>query len=140
MRHEDKAQMSKWILWGIVGFIALIGGMAGYPIYNVWERGLMGEAQLKQANWNRQIKIREAEATEEAATHLANAEVKRAEGVAKANAIIGQSLKDNEAYLRWLWIEGTKENQGKTVIYVPTEANLPILEASRLSRDKADKK
>lgn len=146
MAHEDAQrakgkQQRNLILWGSIGLIGLILIiMAGWPVYNVWERGQMGAAQLKQAQWNRQIKVLEAEAAEEAAGHLAKAEIKRAEGVAKANAIIGQSLKDNEAYLRWLWIEGTKENQGKTVIYIPTEANLPILEASRLPRDKPDKK
>jgi len=44
---------------------------------------------------------------------------------------IGNSLKDNEAYLRWLYIEALKEKQGAEVIYVPTEAGLPILEAGK---------
>jgi regulator of protease activity HflC (stomatin/prohibitin superfamily) len=118
----------------VVGIVLLIVGLlGGCPLYNVWQKGLSGEAELRQAEWNRQIKIREAQAAEESAKHLATAEVERAKGVAQANQIIGTSLKDNEAYLRWLWIEGTKENQGKTVVYIPTEANLPILEAGRTS-------
>lgn len=64
-------------------------------------------------------------------------EVNRAMGVAKANAIIGDSLKNNESYLRWLYIEGLKEKVGSEVIYVPTEAGLPILEAGhRLIQQK----
>lgn len=56
----------------------------------------------------------------------AEIEVARAEGVAKANEIIAGSI--TEAYLRYRFIEGL--NDGNTeVIYVPTEANLPILEA-----------
>jgi len=51
--------------------------------------------------------------------------------VAKANKIIGDSLKDNESYLRYLWINGLSEKDNNTVIYVPTEANLPILEAGK---------
>lgn len=54
----------------------------------------------------------------------------RAEGVAKANKIIGDSLKGNEAYLRYLWIdklEGSKQQ----VIYVSTETGLPLLEAGK---------
>ncbi len=47
----------------------------------------------------------------ESAKHLADAEVIRAEGVAKANKIIGDSLKDNEGYLRYLWIQGLQTNQ-----------------------------
>lgn len=60
----------------------------------------------------------------------AEIEVAKAEGVAKANQIIGDSLKSNDSYLKYLWIRGLKDTKGQ-VIYVPTEAGLPILEASR---------
>ena len=61
---------------------------------------------------------------------MAQAEVERAKGVAEANEIIGESLKENEAYLRYLWIIGLQDGSSE-VIYIPTEANLPILEATR---------
>lgn len=66
----------------------------------------------------------------DAATLLAGAEVERAKGVAKANQIIGDSLKNNEDYLRYLFVNNL-EHTSNQVIYVPTEANLPILEATR---------
>ncbi|MGD9276296.1 MAG: hypothetical protein PVJ67_03935 [Candidatus Pacearchaeota archaeon] len=47
--------------------------------------------------------------------------------------IIGTSLQNNEAYLRYLWIDNL-QNEHNQVIYVPTETNLPILEASRLNK------
>jgi hypothetical protein len=137
MNKEDYGVAKVILFIALICILLIVLIMGVYPIYAVWAKGLEGEAELKQANWNRQIKIREAEATEESAGHLAKAEIKRAEGVAQANKIIGESLRDNEAYLRWLWVEGTKENQGKTIIYIPTEANLPILEASRLHEPKA---
>lgn len=118
----------------LLGFFLVLGiAMAGCPIYNVWERGLAGEAELRQAEWNRQIKIKEAEAAQQSAQHLAAAEIERAKGVAEANRIIGESLRNNEDYLRYLWIHNLEsaEAKGATIIYVPTEANLPILEASR---------
>ena len=59
----------------------------------------------------------------------AEIEVARAQGVAKSNEIIANSITDN--YLRYKWIEGLQRNQ-QTVVYVPTEANLPIMEAGRL--------
>lgn len=59
----------------------------------------------------------------------AEIEVARAQGVAKSNEIIANSISDN--YLRYKWIEGLQRNQ-QTVVYVPTEANLPIMEAGRL--------
>ena len=60
----------------------------------------------------------------------AEIEVARAQGVAKSNEIIANSITDN--YLRYKWIEGLQRNQ-QTVVYVPTEANLPIMEAGRLN-------
>ena len=102
--------------------------MWGCPTYNVWQKSLAGQAQLKEAEWNRQIQVREAEALKESASHLAEAEKIRATGVAEANKIIGESLKNNDAYLRYLWIQGLHDGSSE-IIYVPTEANLPILEA-----------
>lgn len=119
------------IFIGCVLIIAFIWGiMAAYAKYNVWSSGLAGEAELKQADWNRQIAVREAEAKKESAIALAQAEVERAKGVAQANKIIGDSLKGNEDYLRYLWIDSL-QNTKNQIIYVPTEANLPILEAGR---------
>ena len=59
----------------------------------------------------------------------AEIEVAKAEGVAKSNSIIANSITDN--YLRYKWVEGLQRNEMQ-VIYVPTEANLPIMEAGRL--------
>jgi len=59
----------------------------------------------------------------------AEIEIARAQGVAKSNEIIAASISDH--YLRYKWIEGLQRNE-QTVIYVPTEANLPIMEAGRL--------
>lgn len=131
MENEDKG-MIKFILMivSIVLFILFLG-MAGCPRYNVWSAGMEGKAQLMKATQNRQIKIQEAKAKEESAKYLAQAEVARARGVAKANLIIGESLKNNESYLRYLWIHNLEEGKGHQIIYVPTEANLPILEAGR---------
>lgn len=102
----------------------------GMPMVNVWRQGLAGEAELKRAEFNRQIVVREAEAKKQAASLLADAEIERAKGVAEANRIIGNSLKDNENYLRYLWIHNLEEGSNQ-VIYVPTEAGLPILEAGK---------
>lgn len=99
------------------------------PIITIYRYKKQGEAELAHAEWNRQINVVEAHAKRDSAVLLAESEVIRAEGVAKANAIIGDSLKGNEAYLRYLWIQGLQTNQMQT-IYVPTEAGLPILEAN----------
>ncbi|AGX01834.1 protease [Erwinia phage PhiEaH1] len=113
---------------GVVAFIVL--SMAGCPYYNVWEQGMAGKAALMKATQDRQISVQEAEAKKDSAAALAQAEIIRAGGVAEANKIIGNSLKNNEAYLRYLWVDGLQQTKNQ-VIYVPTEGNLPIMESTR---------
>lgn len=125
----------------VVAVIALLISMIffGYPQYKVWQQRLAGQAELARAEQNRKIAIQEAEAQKESARALAEAEVIRAEGVAKANSIIGESLRGNESYLRYLWIQTLNDNP-QNVIYVPTEAGLPILEAGKRQSCRTDDK
>ena len=122
---------AKGLFVSIVALLLLIlTAMWGIPKYNVWQQRLAGEAALARATQDRQIAVQEAQAKKEAAVMLAAAEIERAKGVAAANKIIGDSLHNNEDYLRYLFVNGL-ENTKNQVIYVPTEANLPILEANR---------
>lgn len=111
----------------------IAGGMWGCPQYNVWQQGLAGQAELRRAEQNRQISIQVAHAKLEAAKFLADAEIERARGVAQANQIIANGLGGPEGYLRYLFIEGLKEaeHKGTSIIYIPTEATIPILEAGK---------
>jgi regulator of protease activity HflC (stomatin/prohibitin superfamily) len=121
---------------GTLVIAAIIGGsLYGCPKYNVYSQRMQGEAELAQANYSKQVQVQDAKAKLESAQSYADAEVIRARGVAKANAIIGDSLKDNDGYLRYLWINklADSESKGGQVIYVPTEAGLPVLEAGRLA-------
>lgn len=124
---------------GSVGFvmilliISMVWGMSFLSAkYSIWYQRQAGLAELARAEGNRAIAVCEAEAAKESAKCFAEAEVIRARGVAEANKIIGDSLKGNESYLRYRWIEGLQTNQMQT-IYVPTEAGLPILEAGKRS-------
>lgn len=119
-----------WLTGSAVVATALASFLYGYPCYKVWQQNMQGKAELARAEHNRKIAISEAEAKRESSKALAEAEVIRARGVAEANRIIGESLKNNEAYLRYLWISSLNENK-QNVIYVPTEAGLPILEAGK---------
>jgi regulator of protease activity HflC (stomatin/prohibitin superfamily) len=132
---NKKAQFEVFFMFliviGIIGAIAFF--MFAVPALKPWWAHKHGQAELAQAEQNRQIAILEARAKHEAATELAQAEIERAKGVAEANRIIGDSLKGNEDYLRYLWIvDVAGGDKQKTVVYVPTEANLPVLEATRL--------
>jgi regulator of protease activity HflC (stomatin/prohibitin superfamily) len=122
------------ILSIILPVLLTIGsGMVGCPIYNVCSAKKAGEAELAQADQDRQIAVAQAHARAESAHFEAEAEITRAQGVARPNEINGKTLQGNEAYLRYLWINGLEENRN-AVIHVPTEGNSPILEASRLPR------
>lgn len=118
---------------GIIATIAAI--MVAYPQYNIYVQRANGQAMLAHAQSSKEVAVAEAKAKMESAHLLAEAEVIRAQGVAKANQIIGESLKNNEAYLKYLWINDLGANPNKTVVYIPTEANLPILESSRHLHD-----
>ena len=113
----------------LVGITA--GGLYGCPQWNVYESELSGQAELKKAEYTRQTAVLESKAKLDSAKNLADAEIERAKGVAQANKIIGDSLKGNEDYLRYLWIDGLQNGKGNEVIYIPTEAGLPILEAGK---------
>lgn len=129
---EESKELWGWI-YRILGIVLILSlsGMWGCPNYSVYQQNLEGEAELARATQNRQIKIQEAAAIKESSKDLAEAEIIRASGVAKANAIIGQSLKDNGEYLHYLFINNLEHTQNQ-IIYIPTEAGLPILESSRL--------
>lgn len=123
------------VIWGTFWAWAVALVVAGlfwaYPNWSVYSQRLSGEGELARADSARQVLVRTATAKRDAAVMEAEAEVNRAHGVAAANKIIGASLTGNEAYLRYLWIQSLDHAAGKTVVYVPTEAQLPILEAGR---------
>ena len=124
------------IIASIIAFITIaVGAFGGIPVYNVWSAQKHGEAELARAEQNRQIVIQEAKAKQESAIMLADAEVIRAEDVAKANQIIGDSLKGNEAYIHWLWVDTLKDTKDQ-IIYIPTEAGVPLMESQRLQLPK----
>lgn len=86
------------------------------------------KAMIEQAKAENEAATLQAEAKVKIAKAEAQAEIERAYGVAKANEIIGESLKGNSEYLKYLMIQGLNSGKGER-IYIPTEAGLPILEA-----------
>lgn len=106
------------------------------PMFARWD----GEADLARAENTKKVQIEDAKGKLEAAKLLAGAEIERAKGVAEANKIIGSSLRENESYLRWLYISNLEkaEHNGAQTIYIPTEAGLPILESNRMKHHKGE--
>lgn len=121
--------MYKDVLKIVIALIALVVGVAwGFPQYKVYTKEMRGRGDLEEARQNRLIMIEEASARLEAEKLNAQAEVERAKGMAEAMAIEGGAL--TPEYIHYLWVRSNQFNE-HTTIYIPTEANLPILEAGR---------
>lgn len=131
--NEPKPLQS--VLAFVVAACFIVGGVIlliwGYQTFRVYSAGQAGKAELAQAEYNRQIIVRQAQAKLDAATLEAEAAVAHAKGVQESNAIIAGGLGGPEGYLRFLYIQMLQDSADKQIIYIPTEAGLPILEASK---------
>jgi hypothetical protein len=119
-----------------VAFAALLFWLLiGYPKWRVWASHQRGLADLAQANNEQQIQISKAKARKDAALLNKEAAIIEAEAVSEQITLIGQELTAHDLYLRWQWIKMMEDTHGeddqRTVIYVPTEAQMPIMEARR---------
>ena len=104
-----------------------------FPVYHVWSSRKSDQADLAQANYEQQIQIAEATGRLNAADLNRKAAIIEAEAVASQIERIGKELQTHDLYLRWQWIKMMEESSAyRETVYVPTEANLPILEAGRL--------
>lgn len=123
-------KLVKNLIWGVAAIILVLVAMAFIrPWYNVWCQEMEGKAEFAKAEQNRKIKIEEAKANLEAEKLNAQAEIERAKGAAEAIRIENGSI--TPTYIQYLWVRQQSDLSNKTVIYVPTETNLPILESTR---------
>lgn len=130
---NESAKALKGIIAGVCGIIIIVVAIALIrPWYNVWSQEMEGKAEFAKAEQNRKIKIEEAKANLEAEKLNAQAEVERAKGAAEAIRIENGSL--TPTYIQYLWVRQQSDLNDKTVIYIPTESNLPLLESSRLTK------
>ena len=113
----------------VIILVCIVGLFIAIPYYYVWQQEMSGRAEFAKAEQNRKIKIEEAKANLEAEKLNAQAEIERAKGAAEAIRIENGSL--TPSYIQYLWVRQQSNLNDKTVIYIPTEANLPILEANR---------
>lgn len=117
---------------GILVASLIVLMMWGCPKYSVYSSRKQGEAALAHAQSSKEVAVAEAKAKMESAAYNTQADTIRAHGIARSNEIIGNSLKDNQAYLQWLWIDELRTTQNQ-IIYIPAgQMGMPILEANRL--------
>lgn len=141
----------------VIAVLIIAWALVGYPKWRVWAAHQSGLADLMQAKNEQQIQIAQAqsrlgaaemnkeaaiiEEMAEAQARLSAADLNKQAAVIEAKAValqieeIGKQLTAHDLYLRWQWIKMMEErNSDADTIYVPTEANLPLLEASRKSQ------
>lgn len=130
MRGDVKVTLVSVVVIAVV----VTGFLVGWPQYNVYRKQMQGRAAYEQAVQDRRIRVLEAQAALDSAQLTAQAEIARARGTNEANRIMAESLGGPDNYLRWAYINMLQETAGRgdrQVIYIPTEAGMPILEAGR---------
>lgn len=126
--YSNVSVSKKTIVWIVVLFVAfVVFMMVGMPLYRVWSQEMKGRAEFAQAEQNRKIKIEEAKANLEAEKLNAQAEIERAKGAAEAIKIENGQL--TSTYIQYLWVRTQAANSPEKIVYIPTEASMPILEA-----------
>lgn len=126
LEKEARRRTNIKIGLGVAGLTMFMGMFYIYPHYRVWAQEMRGKAALAEAEQDRKILIEEANANLEAQKLNASAEVERAKGMAQAIEIENGKL--TEQYIHYLWVRNIDKMDGEK-IYIPTEANMPILEA-----------
>ena len=121
----NSESVTKLTIIGIITALILVFIiMAGYPFYKVWSQEMRGKAALAEATQSKMIQIEQA-----------RAELESAQLRAEAIKIIGQTAKEYPEYREQEFIgafgEALREGKIEQIIYVPTEANLPVLEAGK---------
>lgn len=120
------------VLAAILAVGAVFGVWYAYKNVQVWGAEMSGRAVLAEAEFSRQARVEEARARAAAADLEGQAELTRAQFSAQANAALAEGLGGPEAYLRYLYIRMLEESgQAGQIIYIPTEAGMPVLEAGR---------
>lgn len=113
-------------------FVVLIGAiflvvliilfLFGWPHYKVWKQGMDGQAALAEAEQSKMIQVQ-----------VAKAELESAKLRAEAIKLVGQAAKEYPEYRKQEFIgafgEALRDGKIQQIIYVPTEANIPIVEA-----------
>lgn len=124
MTEDDKEAVVKISIVAtlIIAIVAIF--FWALPVWWVWKQGLSGEAELNKAEQTKQIMIETAKAEEDSAKYRA-----------RAIEIMGEAAKKYPEYRQQEFMqafgEALREGNVSQIIYVPTEANLPILEAGK---------
>lgn len=122
------------IILGIVGLI-----MFGSVGYKLWRVTYVGKALEIEKLYEGKAILAKAEHSRKARVEGARAEKEAAQLTADAIAIVGQAAKDFPEYRQQEFYlalgEALKDGKIEQIIYLPTEAGMPITEAGTRGRN-----
>ena len=119
------AQWSGAILGTLTALVALIFAIVAVSTtFDVWRREKAGTARLRQAEQERRILVVQAQAEAEAA-------VLRARAIETVGAAAQRFPEYREQEFMGAFAEAIQTNRNLQLVYVPTEAAIPIVEAGR---------
>lgn len=121
------------VLFLVLGLLALVVLLWGWPQYNVWRQEMAGKAEMAKAEQNRRILVEEAKARLEAEKLNAEAEIARARGMSEAMKIENGQL--NSVYTQYLFVRTLEKLADKgnlpQIIYMPSEGLLPVMDMNK---------
>ncbi|MEM8606961.1 MAG: prohibitin family protein [Myxococcota bacterium] len=124
--EEGREQMSQ----SVTENLRAVLGPEGIEVVNVLLRDVQLPERFKaaiEAKLTAEQKVQQKQFELQQAEKDAEIEIARARGAAEAQKIVRSTLSDS--YLQYLWISTLNENPN--VIYVATEANLPIFKPTK---------
>ncbi len=132
-RQQEEEAVVKLIAKSVAALLFVIitliwGWKLATPRYNLYRAETEKQAVIAEQRAQSEAAEFAAKSAVTQAQAKADAEVIRAKGLAEAQQIISSTL--TEDYIRYLYIQAIEGNSNQ-IIYVPTEAGLPILEAGR---------
>jgi regulator of protease activity HflC (stomatin/prohibitin superfamily) len=124
-KQRGSSDLVMFVVLALFVCLVAFGFFFGFiPAWKVWSAQKDGEATLARSESARQVLVQQAKAERDAASL-------RAEAI----AIVGKAAKEYPEYRTQEFIgafaEALKEGKVHSTIYVPTEANIPILEAGK---------
>jgi len=123
--NTEKVTRALGLLALLVLGVGLIAGLClAVPKYNVWRRGLAGEAMLRYAAAEKKVLIEQAKAEAEAAKL-------QAEAINTVGAAAQQYPEWRQQEFIRAFANALENESIQKMIFVPTEANIPIVEAGR---------
>lgn len=129
MKHHQKGEGALIVLLIVIMLCLSVGScMRWYPQYQVYSSKMDGEAELAKANYARQTQVAQAQA-----------ELDAAKLRAQAIAMVGKAAQDYPQYRQQEFIgafaDALRDGKIQQIMYVPTEAGIPITEAGRATED-----